>query len=400
MDRRRAPSTTLLVEKKNWSDQAMTWHITFFRSSYTYYIDYIYIYMSTNFLPSEFSWHFFAPTGCGSAAAQRPPPARGSRPASSCCYSALLLSAAQCRWHPRRHRLARTYTQRMASIAALTILLLGCSAWATAAVLPDEEATARRPHPPSAAAAMLAAGSLTGNWTANISQPKGVQHIEIWQSGTQLFLRTDTWGAHASTGSVDLQMMTAKVQMVGGASEVARIENDFSSLEFVAGTPKWNWCKFPHCPMPEPRWHPFPPALPPPPPLAVPPYPPMPCPFPQTWQLNQSTIIHTSNTSGWTDTAAASRYGVISFDWCVRAAAHYSNIRHSCVHLINGFLTVSLVELPGSPCARCAVVSSRNNNKALWLKANLSESICEATLLEQVRNIRYATDNSMRRKIS
>ena len=156
--------------------------------------------------------------------------------------------------------------------------------------------------------------SLTGNWSINITQPKGIQHIEVWQTGTQLYIRTDTWGARPSSGTVDLKAMTATVKMVGGASEVARIERNFSFLAFP-DCPSNCWCKFPHCPMPEPEhWKPYPPVAPPPPPLAVPPYPALAPPFPQTYTLNRSTIIHTSNLSGWTHTASAVRYGIVSFD--------------------------------------------------------------------------------------
>ena len=131
----------------------------------------------------------------------------------------------------------------------------------------------------------MPSGSLTGNWTANISQPMGVGHIEIWQTGTQLYLRTDDWKGHPSTGTVDIGSMTASVVMFGGAAVTARIENDFNWLVFkdeYAPPPKNCWCKFPHCPMPEPHWRPFPPLIPPPPPLAVPAYPPLAPPFPRT----------------------------------------------------------------------------------------------------------------------
>jgi hypothetical protein len=194
-------------------------------------------------------------------------------------------------------------------------------------------------------------GSLTGNWTSNVTQPNGPSpsHIEIWQTGTQLYLRTDAWGATPSTGSVDLSTMTAIINMVGGGGQPAKIQDDFSMLVMVVPNPqpKWNWCKFPHCPMPEPPvWRPFPPATPPPAPLAVPAYPPLAPPFPNTWKLNGSTIIHTSNLSGWTDTAMAAKYGVVSFDW--------------------------------------------NNAKAIWLKSNRRESTCEATLIEQARRVKAA----------
>ncbi len=191
-------------------------------------------------------------------------------------------------------------------------------------------------------------GSLTGNWTSNVTQVGGPSHIEIWQTGTELYLRTDAWGATPSTGSVDLLTMTATINMVGGAAQTAKIQDDFSMLvmEISNPQPKWNWCKFPKCPMPEPAWKPFPHATPPPAPLAVPEYPPLAPPFPPTWKLNESTIIHTSNLSGWTNTAAAAKYGVISFDW--------------------------------------------NNAKAIWLKANHNESTCEETLLEQARRVKAA----------
>ena len=148
--------------------------------------------------------------------------------------------------------------------------------------------------------------------------------------------------------------MTASVVMFGGAAVTARIENDFNWLVFkddFAPPPKNCWCKFPHCPMPEPHWRPFPPLIPPPPPLAVPAYPPLAPPFPWTYQLNKSTIVHTSNQSGWTDTLSASRYGIISFDW--------------------------------------------NNAKAIWLKPNRPmESTCEATLLEQARRVKAFSPTS------
>ena len=163
-------------------------------------------------------------------------------------------------------------------------------------------------------AAQMAAQTLTGNWTQNVTQAKGsISHIEIWQTGTELYLRTTAWGASPSTGSVDSVAMTATVQMVGGSAEVAKIENNYSWLAFT-GCPGNCWCKFPHCPMlPPARWPPFPPAAgtgw-----LAVPAYPPLAPPFPQTWQLNRSTIIHTSNLSGWTDATSAAKYGIVSFD--------------------------------------------------------------------------------------
>jgi hypothetical protein len=163
-------------------------------------------------------------------------------------------------------------------------------------------------------AAQMAAQTLTGNWTSNVTQAKGsISHIEIWQTGTELYLRTTAWGASPSTGSVDPVAMTATVQMVGGSAKVAKIENNYSWLAFT-GCPGNCWCKFPHCPMPPPaRWPPFPPAAgtgw-----LTVPAYPPLAPPFPQTWQLNRSTIIHTSNLSGWSDATSAAKYGIVSFD--------------------------------------------------------------------------------------
>ena len=38
-------------------------------------------------------------------------------------------------------------------------------------------------------------------------------------------------------------------------------------------------------------------------------------PFRATYQLNRSTIILTSNASGWTDTLSAGRYGVVGYGW-------------------------------------------------------------------------------------
>ena len=210
--------------------------------------------------------------------------------------------------------------------------------------------------------------SLTGNWTVNITQPKGIQHIEVWQTGTQLYIRTDTWGATPSTGTVDLNAMTATVKMVGGASEVARIERNFSFLAFPA-CPSNCWCKFPHCPMPEPaHWKPYPPVAPPPPPLAVPPYPALAPPFPQTWSLNRSTIIHTSNLSGWTDTASAGKYGIVSFD------------------VSGGAFSTRALSLANRKASRL----QWNNAKAIWLKPN-RESTCEATLVEQARRVKAAS---------
>ena len=78
--------------------------------------------------------------------------------------------------------------------------------------------------------------------------------------------------------------------------------------------------------------------------IAVPAYPPLAPPFPQTWQLNRSTIIHTSNKSGWTDTASAARYGIISFD--------------------------------------------AQNAEALWLTPNRSECTAEEALIEQARQVK------------
>ena len=69
-------------------------------------------------------------------------------------------------------------------------------------------------------------------------------------------------------------------------------------------------------------------------------------PFPPEWRLNASTIILTGNISGWTDTAAAAKYGIVGFDW--------------------------------------------NNAKPTWKKPDANDSTCEATLLEQARRVRHA----------
>ena len=68
--------------------------------------------------------------------------------------------------------------------------------------------------------------------------------------------------------------------------------------------------------------------------------------FPPTWRLNASTIIHTGNISGWTETAAAAKYGIVSFDG--------------------------------------------NNARSVWKKTDGNDSICEATLLEQARRVKAA----------
>ena len=86
------------------------------------------------------------------------------------------------------------------------------------------------------------------------------------------------------------------------------------------------------------------------PPLAVPPYPPLAPPFPQTWQLNRSTVIHTSNKSGWTDTASAARYGIISFD--------------------------------------------AQNAEAIWLTLNRSQCTAEEAMVEQARRVKVASPST------
>lgn len=82
----------------------------------------------------------------------------------------------------------------------------------------------------------------------------------------------------------------------------------------------------------------------------VPPYPPLAPPFPQAWQLNRSTIIHTSNKSGWTDTASAARYGIISFD--------------------------------------------AQNAERLWLTENRSLCTAEEALVEQARRVKAASPST------
>ena len=84
--------------------------------------------------------------------------------------------------------------------------------------------------------------------------------------------------------------------------------------------------------------------------LSVPPYPPLAPPFPQTWQLNRSTIIHTSNKSGWTDTASAAKYGIISFD--------------------------------------------AQNAEAIWLTPNRSQCSAEEAMIEQARRVKAASPST------
>ena len=84
--------------------------------------------------------------------------------------------------------------------------------------------------------------------------------------------------------------------------------------------------------------------------LTVPPYPPLAPPFPPTWQLNQSTIIHTSNKSGWTDTASAARFGIISFD--------------------------------------------AQNAEAIWLTPNRSQCTAEEAMIEQARRVKAASPST------
>ena len=84
--------------------------------------------------------------------------------------------------------------------------------------------------------------------------------------------------------------------------------------------------------------------------ISVPAYPALAPPFPQTWQLNRSTIIHTSNKSGWTDTASAARYGIISFD--------------------------------------------AQNAEALWLTPNRSQCTAEEAMIEQARRVKVASPST------
>jgi hypothetical protein len=81
-----------------------------------------------------------------------------------------------------------------------------------------------------------------------------------------------------------------------------------------------------------------------------PPYPPLASPFEPTWELARSTIIHTGNGSGFTDGTAASKYGIASFDW--------------------------------------------GNNKQSWCQPNCSATFNEASLVEQARQVKAASNQT------
>lgn len=205
--------------------------------------------------------------------------------------------------------------------------------------------------------------SLAGNWTA-VSLIKGgvaTVHIEIFQrEGDSNFTIWSTpWDARGlfTRGTISETGKTATWSMVGAGPSTYSI----SASTLVPNAPpctllSCGWCKFPFCGVPEPRWAPWGPAKPfaPRPPAQEPCLQPKPTvpdfismlpPFPPTWVLRSSTIVHTSNKSGWTDSAEASKYGIVSFDW--------------------------------------------NNAKELWMRPHdPNSSSCEAALLEQARRVK------------
>jgi len=79
-------------------------------------------------------------------------------------------------------------------------------------------------------------------------------------------------------------------------------------------------------------------------------YPPLAPPFAPTWDLARSTIIHTGNASGFTDAAAAGKYGIASFDW--------------------------------------------GNNKNSWCQQNCSATFNEGSLVEQATRVKAASNRT------
>ena len=186
-------------------------------------------------------------------------------------------------------------------------------------------------------------------------------HIEFFQRPTEnnFSVFTTPWDARGlySTGMVT--SADTATWLMAGASQASsywisastRVPNAPPCTMLSSG-----WCKFPYCGVPEPKWPPWSPAKPasghsgrtdgcPTPLPTAPVFPSTVPPFPSTWDLRSSTIIHTSNKSGWTDPAEASKFGIISFDW--------------------------------------------NNAKNVWMRpADKNSSSCEAALLEQARRVK------------
>ena len=79
-------------------------------------------------------------------------------------------------------------------------------------------------------------------------------------------------------------------------------------------------------------------------------YPPLAPTFAPTWDLARSTIIHTGNISGFTDGVAAGKYGIASFDW--------------------------------------------GNNKMTWCQRNCSTTFNEASLIEQAKRVKAASNHT------
>jgi hypothetical protein len=139
----------------------------------------------------------------------------------------------------------------------------------------------------AAAAAATTMCDLNGDWSVTakkvvvVNGTESVEHIEFFQQpGNRSFsMRTTDWKAAISSGTVS-SATTVDINMVGGNTQRWYIESpECSQLTETSGGPSV-WCRFPHCPFPEPKsWPPWSPGVPtPPPPPAPPPSPPPPPP--------------------------------------------------------------------------------------------------------------------------
>ena len=154
-------------------------------------------------------------------------------------------------------------------MAAPIAALLGCAALARSAVQ-------------SPWAAQLC--DLNGDWSVTakkvvvVNGSQSLEHIEFFQQpGNRSFtMRTTDWKAAISFGTVS-SANTVDINMVGGGMQRWYIESPGCSQLSTSSGGASVWCRFPHCPFPEPKswpaWSPGVPAPPPPPPGPPPPAP-------------------------------------------------------------------------------------------------------------------------------
>ena len=208
--------------------------------------------------------------------------------------------------------------------------------------------------------------NLSGNWTSAPEATPPV-HIEFFQPiGSRNFtVRADGWGTTVSQGVI-LPDNKAAIWFVGGSWNTAAITTSAEHNPGKVTCSQWaNWCRFPHCAVPEPAvWPPFPPAVPPK--IPIPPYvPPMPSPPPPPpapplvptwtpeWQLNRSTIFQTCNSTGYVQPELVAKFGLVSFDWTNARALWMAAKPHDCEErLVEQCRMVKAVN-PSTKCFVC-----------------------------------------------